>query len=180
MACLYQLTFPNGKKYIGITVKTAEKRAQGHRTVARSGGKAAVSEAIRKYEKFECKTLVIADIDYLKGLEVKVIASFGTLAPNGYNLSFGGDHSPFSNPDVAAKAKGNKFASREGKPRLVRSAAYLAKLSSALKGNKNSQGNSHGFGNKNATGPRTEIHRQNIKAGVARAKALRESNKGEK
>lgn len=177
MACLYQLTFPNGKMYIGITKKKAEKRAQGHRSVAKTGGKAAVSEAIRKYETFECKTLVIAEIEYLRELEIKAIAAFNTLSPNGYNLSLGGDAPPAMNPEVAAKFIGNKFASREGKPKIIRSERYIAKLSESLKGNKNSVGNCHGIGNKNASGVRTEQHCQNIKDGIARARAKKLSLK---
>jgi len=173
MACLYQLTFPNDKRYIGITTHTAEVRARGHRTLARSGGKTAVSAAIRLYGDFKVETLVVAEIDYLRDLEIKVIAAFGTLAPDGYNLGLGGEIAPTLNPDVAAKHKGNKHASREGKPKIIRSEAYIKKLSASLKGNKNSLGNDHGIGNNNASGKRNAEQVQRIKDGVAAAKARR-------
>lgn len=37
MGCLYQLVFPDGKSYIGITSKTAEHRFRGHCMNAKSG-----------------------------------------------------------------------------------------------------------------------------------------------
>ena len=91
MACLYQLIFPNGKSYIGITKKTAEQRFKAHCLNAKNGiteypdyspSQKAISdrkygldnfgrlpwltslgEAIRKYgkENVIVKTLVIAN-----------------------------------------------------------------------------------------------------------------------
>lgn len=37
MGCLYQLVFPNGKSYIGITSKTAEQRFKAHCINAKNG-----------------------------------------------------------------------------------------------------------------------------------------------
>lgn len=94
MGCLYQIEFPNAKKYIGITKFSAEKRFAGHFDGAEKGKKLLINNAIRKYGKENCKvsTLVISDdIEYLKDLEVKAIAAFNTRYPNGYNSTSGGD-----------------------------------------------------------------------------------------
>jgi group I intron endonuclease len=90
--CLYMLTFPNGKLYVGITSKSLERRLIQHRCAAK---KAVLNRplyaAIRKHEGFTAKKLVIASsLDYLYDLEQKAIEAFGTRAPNGYNLTDGG------------------------------------------------------------------------------------------
>lgn len=95
MGTLYILTSPSGKSYIGISSKTTEKRWAKH--VEHAMGKrdsGALYAALRKYgpETFSVRTLVVCDDwDYLCILEVKAIASFGTLSPSGYNISTGGD-----------------------------------------------------------------------------------------
>jgi group I intron endonuclease len=92
--CLYALTFPNGKQYIGITSGTLRRRVNLHRSHANTGRPGAVYNAIRKYgtRGFDAKVLVIAsDWDYLCNLEQKAIAAFGTMAPGGFNLTLGGE-----------------------------------------------------------------------------------------
>ena len=94
MGCLYQIEFPNGKSYIGITKYDAEKRFAGHCEGAAKGRNLILHNAIRKHGKENCKirTLVIAnDAEYLKDLEIKAIATFNTRHPNGYNSTRGGD-----------------------------------------------------------------------------------------
>jgi len=95
MGCLYQITSPSGKSYIGITNFTAQERWSQHVGEALgSRSKRAISNAIRKYSSdlFDVKTLLIAnDAAYLKLMEVKVIAAFKTHTPNGYNMTAGGD-----------------------------------------------------------------------------------------
>jgi len=59
---------------------------------------------------------VIADDSDLPALEIKAIKVFATLAPNGYNLSYGGDTSPMLNPIVAAKVS----AALKGRPALFK------------------------------------------------------------
>lgn len=94
MGCLYQLTSPSGKAYIGITKKTASLRFAKH--VEHALGKrenGVLYSALRKYqpENFKIETLVMAnDWLYLNELEAKVIAAFGTRHPAGYNMTDGG------------------------------------------------------------------------------------------
>lgn len=93
MGELYRLDFPNGKSYIGITSKTAQKRFSTHVDKSRRANYP-VSNAIRKYgeDSVKVNTLVIADDwDYLCDLEIKAIKVYGTFSPLGYNLTKGGD-----------------------------------------------------------------------------------------
>lgn len=171
MAILYRLTFPSNKCYIGITTKTLPKRCYGHIQTARAKNKAAVYNAIRKYgESFKREVLVVGNIDYLKELEIKAISWFKTLAPAGYNLSFGGDMSPLLNPIIAIKLKGNQHARNLTGIKKKRSPEYIAKLSESMKGNKNCLGKHWNFGNKFAAGKRTLEQIKRIKDGVAAAR----------
>jgi group I intron endonuclease len=93
MAFLYQLTAPNGKSYLGITVNAPEKRWGGHAASAKKDSLLAIHCAIRKYgwDNFKKEVLVEGSTAYIKELEVKAILAFNTLAPFGYNLTKGGD-----------------------------------------------------------------------------------------
>jgi group I intron endonuclease len=95
--CLYALTFPNGKQYIGITSGTLRRRVNLHRSHANRGRPGAIYNAIRKYgtRGFDAKVLVIAsDWDYLCRLERNAIAVFDTMSPGGFNLTTGGEGAP--------------------------------------------------------------------------------------
>jgi hypothetical protein len=92
LGCLYSVTSPSGKKYIGISSKTAEDRWKKH--VSNKKDNCALHFAIRKYgaKSFELKTLLFSDDwDYLCLMEQKAIISFNTKSPNGYNITDGGE-----------------------------------------------------------------------------------------
>jgi len=94
MGCLYQIEFPNGKKYIGISRREANERAKEHFGNARKSARSILYSAIRKFGETNCKvkTLVVAnDFNYLKDIEIRAIAGFKTKYPNGYNSTRGGD-----------------------------------------------------------------------------------------
>lgn len=94
MGCLYLITGPDEKQYIGITLADAESRFRKHRYAARGGAPNYLYRAMRKFgeDRFKIETLVIAnDKDYLLDLEVKAIAAYGTRSPNGYNMTGGGE-----------------------------------------------------------------------------------------
>ena len=62
-----------------------------------------LNNALLKYgiENFKCELLITCPIDELDHLEVKFINEFNTKAPNGYNLTNGGQKKGFT--------KGPKF-----------------------------------------------------------------------
>lgn len=89
---LYQLSFPNGKKYIGITSKTVKERFIRH--CAPANNKNACQRAIHKYGKENVIVTVLAECDNWELLclsEMEAIEKFNTIAPNGYNLTLGGE-----------------------------------------------------------------------------------------
>jgi len=88
---LYQLSFPNGKSYIGITSQTAQDRFKDHCKMSR---KFPCQKAIQKYGKGNVVLTVLATVDNWELLclaEIEAIEKFNTFKPNGYNLTLGGD-----------------------------------------------------------------------------------------
>lgn len=84
----------SGRSYIGWTT-SPEKRWKRHRSLSRSGAKNAIHCALRKhgvdafvFEIVEEFTGIEADA---RGREIQWIASEGTLSPDGYNMTAGGD-----------------------------------------------------------------------------------------
>ena len=84
----------NGKSYIGITTRSIKRRWYEHCCVPNSCGKL-LAKAINKYgaEAFELTVIASAfkGLDNLKELEKQLILQNRTFAPNGYNLTLGGD-----------------------------------------------------------------------------------------
>jgi group I intron endonuclease len=84
----------NGKQYVGQTTKTVEKRWEKHLENADLGIKFLIYKSIRKYgaENFsrvilhECETK--EEMDFV---EMFYIALLSTKAPNGHNLTDGGE-----------------------------------------------------------------------------------------
>lgn len=142
MGCLYRIDFPSGKSYIGITSKTAEHRfIKGH---CNRASNFAVHGAIKKYgiDAARLSTIVIADDwEYLCELEKKAIAAYETLAPNGYNLTAGGEGVIGLKMSEEAKAKMSE--AKKGKPSTFsgkkHSASAKEKLRAANLGKKQSQ-----------------------------------------
>lgn len=92
MAYIYLITnLVNGKAYVGQTRRSVDKRWKEH-LKARSAG--ALSFALRKYGPDAFKIDVLEEC-YSKKLlnerEVRWIEYLGTMVPNGYNLTTGGD-----------------------------------------------------------------------------------------
>ena len=135
MGCLYQLTFPSGKSYIGITTESLTQRISRHIGSAKNGADLLLSRAIKKYgDIFERKMLVISnDWSYLCELEKKAIIAYDTFSPNGYNLTKGGEggygliHTEESKKKMSDSGKG-KIISDEAKAKMA-----LAKLGIPLK-----------------------------------------------
>lgn len=82
------------KKYIGITVQGIITRFAKHCYEASQGSNRYLCRAIRKYGVDAFKIEVIdecSNFEELKELEKYYIDKYNTLAPNGYNMTMGGD-----------------------------------------------------------------------------------------
>lgn len=94
---IYQaINLINGKSYIGKTKTSLEKRKWGHLNNAKKGVKSAFYNAIRKYGEENFKFIVIDELklhrsSVLNDKEKYYIFLFNTIAPNGYNMTKGGD-----------------------------------------------------------------------------------------
>lgn len=124
MNILYKLTFAGGKVYIGQTVRTMDIRLSQHRTAANRGSLLPVHCAWRKHGEpmvsiiGECETP-----EELHQAEIAAIAEHNCRSPHGYNISTGGDTSPATIPEVAAKiaakAKGRKIDNTERRKEIA-------------------------------------------------------------
>jgi hypothetical protein len=115
MHILYKLVFASGKAYIGQTTRNMNTRIAQHKRSVKSGSQFPVHCAWRKYG--EPAISLIAEFDTqeeLHAAEKAAIIALGTLAPQGYNVAYGGETAPSKNPDVAAKisakATGRKYS----------------------------------------------------------------------
>lgn len=142
MYYLYQLTFSNGKAYIGQTVRNMNVRMAQHRTAANRGSNLPVHNAWRKYGEPSVSILLECDcVEQLHQAEIDMIRDCGSLVPNGYNLGLGGETAPSKTPEVAAKiaakAKGRKIADTSAVSEAVRlnwqNPEYRQKVSDGLK-----------------------------------------------
>jgi group I intron endonuclease len=96
MGCVYKLTSPSGKSYVGMTSLTLNRRWAKH--VEHALGKREngyLYAALRKYGPDEFVREILLESDdkaELSNLEIKMIAEHGTLWPTGYNLTTGGEY----------------------------------------------------------------------------------------
>lgn len=128
MGCVYRITFPNDKKYIGQTIGSLKKRLRQHDKNADRGVKYIVYSAIRKYGwenlKFEC-VFETDDKEFLNLIESELIAKEQTKVPFGYNSTDGGDGTKNLSP-LVRKAVGQHNKARYDKdPSLRFEAASL-------------------------------------------------------
>jgi predicted GIY-YIG superfamily endonuclease len=113
MASLYQIQFPNGKSYIGVTNKTVSARFGTHVYNTLSGAAdRAINRALKKYtEGVRCVELVRGAWAYVLALEPKAIAAFQTFGRGGYNMTAGGEgaigykHTPVGQERMSANRK---------------------------------------------------------------------------
>jgi group I intron endonuclease len=105
MGILYKLTFSNGKEYIGVTVGKLKKRIQRHKQASLSAKQQAVHAAWVKHGEPKATLLAIVPNGELHGTEIRAIRVFATRAPQGYNLTAGGEGRLGSEVSVEARAK---------------------------------------------------------------------------
>ncbi len=95
MGLIYLLTFPNGKKYVGQTKGTMERRLAQHKNNAQQHRKnELLYNAWRKHGMPQVLILAELPIAELNEAERSMITALATLEPNGYNLTSGGDSAP--------------------------------------------------------------------------------------
>lgn len=98
MGCVYLITSPSGKQYVGQTIQALSDRWRFHVWEALNGSAncRALANAIRKYgvDSFKIDLLHESDdLDELNRLEAHEIETRRTLRPGGYNLLTGGGNS---------------------------------------------------------------------------------------
>ena len=117
MGCVYKLTSPSGKSYIGITSKTFDYRWSRHINDTNAGVYRPLANAIRKYgaDRFITEVLIESeDREALCKYEQDYINSHNTFTPNGYNCTFGGDGMLGHNPSEETRQK--MSIAKKGKP----------------------------------------------------------------
>jgi group I intron endonuclease len=136
--CLYTITNQvNGKQYIGISSRVARRwieHKSGH-------GSKLVYQAIKKYGLDALKFDIFCEgcEEDIKKLEVAMIETCNTLAPNGYNLTLGGEGSLGWKPSKETRRKMSAAHSGEGNAMFGKkhSEETRRKLSEKAKGRKN-------------------------------------------
>ena len=142
MYILYKLVFASGKAYIGQTARNMNTRIAQHNRSVKSGSQLAVHCAWRKHGAPVIS--VVAEFETqseLHAAEKAAIIAIGTLAPQGYNVAYGGESAPSKNPEVAAKisakATGRKYADVsswvEASTERWKNKEYQKKVSDGLK-----------------------------------------------
>ena len=163
MGIIYKITFPNGKVYIGQTIRNLNQRIAAHISVAFNKHsncfKTKLSRAIRKdYDKMKWSVLFTVPEFYLDKIEQWTINSFDSYK-NGLNSTLGGKpimqgkcHTKNTKKKMSKSRKGKKRPafSQEWRNNISKSQKGIPKpknkqhrisLSKALKGNKNGEGN---------------------------------------
>lgn len=135
---LYRITNKiNGKIYIGQTVQP-EKRWTQHKTNAASDSpKMIISYAIKKYGNDAFDFEVIAGCrtwEDANDIETLLVAQYGSLVPNGYNVSLGGFNAPKSEAWIQAMKDWHASLSPEERAEISRKQAEATIQQIATKG----------------------------------------------
>ncbi len=124
----------NGRRYVGQSISTLEKRKKSHELSARYGSPTRFAKAIRRYgiDGFDWKVVFedVADAD-LNEFEEDAIRIYQSQHPNGYNLLSGGGQ----NGRHSEESKQRMSLSQTGK---TRSEEFKQKVSAFHKGRKRS------------------------------------------
>jgi polyribonucleotide nucleotidyltransferase len=125
---LYELEFPNGKKYLGITHQPDRRWIQQCQASAREKQDFPLYKAIRKYGSASVKRriLVVGTLEFIREMEIAAIAKYDTLVPQGYNVALGGQISPSAVPEVLKKMS-------EGQRRAWANPEYKEKMRAKFK-----------------------------------------------
>ncbi len=131
----------NRRAYIGVTVTTKAVRWYKHCHDAKRGGTSPLSRAIRKYgrEAFDVEVLYeCSSVEEMMVCEKALVAAHGTMTPNGYNLTSGGDGwAGRRGPETIARmrvAQRKRVAEGRGSKGVKHSEGTKAKISARHKG----------------------------------------------
>ena len=136
-ACIYRLRFPDGKSYVGQTRNLRERLELYERFGNKDKGK--VSEAIVVYGMDSVGVDILAEVSGLRDddlavvlavLEIKYIREEGSVWPDGYNVSIGGEI--LGIPADVIQTRGGVPYNGQSKPVLVYGAdgAFVAEYES--------------------------------------------------
>lgn len=166
----------NGKQYVGQTINLKQRECDWHRRTDRMYAGCLIDNARKKYgtENWSLKVLEECDNSKLDELERFWIMQLNTKAPNGYNLSDGGDGcSGWEMPEEQRKALSE---SRKGENNPM----YGIKPWNALRKPPKSFGEAVSRGLKGKTKGRKKSEEHKHKIGLAHAKAvIQEKSNGE-
>lgn len=123
--CVYELTFPNGKRYIGVTCDMKM------RMYAHMHGNSLVGKACRKYGHPIVQILLIGEREYCYEMERCLIEQKQTFVPYGYNLMIGG-------PGNARHSEESIIKMRNALQGKTLTEEHKKKISEASKGRKHS------------------------------------------
>jgi len=124
---VYQLTFANGKRYIGQTVKMLTTRITAHKAQVTAGSQLPVHCAWRKHGEPTVEVLErCGTVAELHAAERRWIAERGVISPGGYNVTEGGDTAPSKDPKVAAKIAAKATGRRASEETRAKIAAASA------------------------------------------------------
>lgn len=130
---VYLLTFPNGKSYVGIT-SDLKRRIRDHRKAAEAGKPYALSNAWRKHGEPSVSLISGAkDYETAYWLEQLFIVVHNTKAPNGYNMTDGGDGIVGLTPEKYAEM-GRSLSLRYWEDQEYRAKMQAAQKRGAAKG----------------------------------------------
>lgn len=122
---IYKITNKiNNKSYVGLT--TSSVRTRWYKHTNKSSGCSALANAIKKYgrENFELTVIDTAiSLEELKKKESVYIQQENTIAPNGYNLTTGGEA---SSPSKEVRLKIAKALEERARPEAVRRKLSIA------------------------------------------------------
>lgn len=105
---VYKITcLITGKPYVGQTRQKLNRRIAGHKSSRR--GRPGIDVAIRKYgwENFTVEVIETCPVEKLNEREIFWIRELNSKAPNGYNLTDGGDGGLNPSEETRAKISAN-------------------------------------------------------------------------
>lgn len=141
MGVIYQITNKiNGKIYVGKTKQKLDTRMTQHKYDSKNGSPG-LGAAIAKYgwENFTVEVIEVCPVKQLNEREKFWIAALNSKAPNGYNLTDGGDGLVGCTQETRDKMS----LAKKGKKRKPHSSETRAKMSAKAKGRPSSNKGKH-------------------------------------